>query len=230
MAAQPGEMIATPNKGKQTRGVTSTETNGLSGDSFKECEIDRSTLRFVKKLGAGQFGEVWHGMWNNKTNVAIKTLKEGTMPITEFLQEAQLMIRLRHPKLIQLYAVCTKEEPIYIVTELMKHGSLLDYLRNDGRSLKENQLIDMSSQVAAGMAYLEAQSFIHRDLAARNVLVGENLICKVAHFGLARLIDEDIYEAHQGEKVIHKYDAQYVNVYGHNVILILSEYSSYIYR
>ncbi len=62
--------------------------------------------------------------------------------------------------MFQLYAVCIQEEPIYIVTELMKLGSLLDYLRGDGRSLKLPQLIDMSGQVASGMAYLEAQNYI----------------------------------------------------------------------
>lgn len=49
-------------------------------------------------------------------------------------------------------------------------------------------LTEMAAQVASGMAYLELQNYIHRDLAARNVLVGENNICKVADFGLARLI------------------------------------------
>lgn len=47
----------------------------------------------------------------------------------DFLAEAQIMKKLRHNKLIQLYAVCTLEEPIYIITELMKNGSLLDYLQ-----------------------------------------------------------------------------------------------------
>lgn len=48
----------------------------------------------------------------------------------DFLREAQIMKRLRHAKLIQLYAVCTLEDPIYIITELMKNGSLLDYLQS----------------------------------------------------------------------------------------------------
>lgn len=47
--------------------------------------------------------------------------------------------------------------------------------------------IEMGSQVASGMAYLELQNYIHRDLAARNVLVGDNNVCKVADFGLARV-------------------------------------------
>ena len=88
----------------------------------------------------------------------------------DFLCEAQIMKKLRHPKLIQLYAVCTTEEPIFIITELMKNGSLLEYLQGKGRTMKLTQLIDMSAQVAAGMAYLESQNYIHRDLAARWVL------------------------------------------------------------
>jgi len=43
-----------------------------------EWEIERSTLQFQKKLGQGNFGEVWSGMWNDSTPVAIKTLKPGT--------------------------------------------------------------------------------------------------------------------------------------------------------
>lgn len=56
-------------------------------------------------------------------------LETGTMDPKDFLAEAQIMKKLRHSKLIQLYAVCTVEEPIYIITELMKHGSLLEYLQ-----------------------------------------------------------------------------------------------------
>ncbi len=53
----------------------------------------------------------------------------GTMDPKDFLAEAQIMKKLRHQKLIQLYAVCTQDEPIYIVTELMRNGSLLEYLQ-----------------------------------------------------------------------------------------------------
>ena len=47
----------------------------------------------------------------------------------DFLAEAAIMKKLRHGKLIQLYAVCTQDEPIFIVTELMRNGSLLEYLQ-----------------------------------------------------------------------------------------------------
>jgi len=182
-------------------------TADLSHNTRDQWEIDRTSLKFVRKLGHGQFGEVWEGLWNNTTPVAIKTLKTGTMDPKDFLSEAHIMKKLRHPKLIQLYAVCTLEEPIYIITELMKNGSLLEYLQGKGRTLKLAQLIDMSAQIAAGMAYLESQNYIHRDLAARNVLVGENHIVKIADFGLARLIKEDEYEARVGARFPIKWTA-----------------------
>ncbi|XP_005177460.1 tyrosine-protein kinase Src42A isoform X3 [Musca domestica] len=185
-------------------------TEGLSHRTRDQWEIDRTSLKFVRKLGSGQFGEVWEGLWNNTTSVAIKTLKSGTMDPKDFLAEAQIMKKLRHNKLIQLYAVCTVEEPIYIITELMKHGSLLEYLQaiaGKGRSLKMPVLIDMAAQIAAGMAYLESQNYIHRDLAARNVLVGDNNIVKIADFGLARLIKEDEYEARVGARFPIKWTA-----------------------
>jgi len=182
-------------------------TADLSHNTRDQWEIDRNSLKFIKKLGHGQFGEVWEGVWNNTTPVAIKTLKPGTMDPKDFLTEAQIMKKLRHPKLIQLYAVCTTEEPIFIITELMKNGSLLEYLQGKGRTMKLTQLIDMAAQVAAGMAYLESQNYIHRDLAARNCLVGENNNVKIADFGLARLIKEDEYEARVGARFPIKWTA-----------------------
>ncbi|NIG58270.1 WW domain binding protein [Pontoporia blainvillei] len=63
-----------------------------------------------------------------------------------FLQEAQVMKKLRHEKLVQLYAVVS-EEPIYIVTEYMSKGSLLDFLKGEtGKYLRLPQLVDMAAQ------------------------------------------------------------------------------------
>ena len=66
---------------------------------------------------------------------------------------------------------------------------------------------DFFFQVASGMAHLERKGLIHRDLAARNVLIGENLITKVADFGLARVIVDNEYSAHQGARFPVKWTA-----------------------
>ncbi|KFQ57656.1 Proto-oncogene tyrosine-protein kinase LCK, partial [Pelecanus crispus] len=42
-----------------------------------------------------------------------------------------------------------------------------------------------------GMAFIEAKNYIHRDLRAANILVSDTLCCKIADFGLARLIEDN---------------------------------------
>lgn len=80
--------------------------------------------------------------------MAVKTLKPGTMSVQAFLEEANLMKTLQHDKLVRLYAVVTKEEPIYIITEYMAKGSLLDFLKSDeGGKVLLPKLIDFSAQV-----------------------------------------------------------------------------------
>ena len=184
------------------------QSTELSKQDIEELEIDRSQIRLIQRLGAGQFGEVWEGLWNNMTSVAVKTLSPGTMSTSDFLQEARLMMRLHHPNIVQLYAVCTREEPVYIVTELMKHGSLLQYLRQgEGRSLKLPQLINMASQVASGMSYLTERNIVHLDLAARNVHVGGRTICKMLDFQLARVLEDGVHIAPEGFKFPIKWTA-----------------------
>ncbi|XP_056412907.1 tyrosine-protein kinase Lck isoform X2 [Hyla sarda] len=179
-----------------------------------EWEISRTSLQLVKKLGAGQFGEVWMGYYNKHTKVAIKSLKQGTMPPTAFLAEANLMKQLQHPRLVRLHAVVT-EEPIFIVTEFMENGSLVDYLKTpEGLRISVYKLIDMSAQVAEGMAFLERKNYIHRDLRAANILVSEKVICKIADFGLARMIEDNEYTAREGAKFPIKWTAPEAINYG----------------
>ncbi|KAL0170028.1 hypothetical protein M9458_034624, partial [Cirrhinus mrigala] len=59
-------------------------------------------------------------LYNNNRRVAIKSLKPGTMSISAFLAEANLMKTLQHARLVRLFAVVT-QEPIYIITEYMEN-------------------------------------------------------------------------------------------------------------
>lgn len=121
-------------------------TAGLSHDKW---EIHPSELCILEELGSGQFGVVRRAKWRGSIDTAVKMMKVGTMSEDDFIEEAKVMTKLQHQNLVQLYGVCSKHRPIYIVTEYMKHGSLLNYLRRHEQSLIGNMglLLDMCIQV-----------------------------------------------------------------------------------
>ncbi|KAG8447193.1 hypothetical protein GDO86_014600, partial [Hymenochirus boettgeri] len=173
-----------------------------------EWERPREEFTLLKKLGEGYFGEVWEGLWNNKDKVAIKTFKQAHINESDFEKEISTLKNLCHRNLIQLYAVCSLGEPVYIVTELMSKGSLREFLHGqEGKTLTVAQFLMIICQVADGMAYLENKHVVHRDLAARNVLVDDNLVCKIADFGLARLMKDDFYSLQNSRTIPIKWTA-----------------------
>uniref|UniRef100_A0A674BGX0 non-specific protein-tyrosine kinase n=1 Tax=Salmo trutta TaxID=8032 RepID=A0A674BGX0_SALTR len=179
----------------------------LSHSTVDEWELPKEEFTLGDQLGSGFFADVHRGKWKNSINVAIKILKNDSLNDREFQCEVQILKKLRHRHLISLFAVCTSSSPYYIITELMEKGNLLNFLRgSEGSLLDLVSLADMAAQVADGMAYLEQQNSIHRDLAARNVLVGENYICKVADFGLARIIKEPFYVS-EDKKIPYKWSS-----------------------
>lgn len=134
--------------------------------------------------------------------VAVKTIKENAdrFDIKDLLQEMEMMKEIgQHPHIVSLVGTCTTPGPLYIITEYVSGGNLLDYLRasrpddetyvNVTSTLSSRDLLKIALDCARGMSHIANKKFVHRDLAARNILLTEEHQAKVADFGLAR----DIY-------------------------------------
>ncbi len=158
-----------------------------------------------REIGKGNFGTVYHAIYKGTRDVAIKTLhgqdenvSQGSVTdydknMHELLNEAHIMTRLKHANLLRIIGVTFfgDKQQLSLVTDFMKNGSLLDYLRknreiffkSDSRNITK-KLNNFSRQIFEAMLYLEQRRIIHRDLAARNCLIGDGDTLKVGDFGL----------------------------------------------
>lgn len=163
--------------------------------TFADLEVQRGGFTFEAFLGCGSFGEVWLARWNNCVSVAVKQLLgNGNMDQQRFLEEADIMHRMNHPRIVRLLAVCSfpSNEPVLLVTEFMENGSLKQFLRGStAKNFEYEQHLRMMTEVAEGMTYLEANNFVHRDLRTSNILVNKHLQLKVADFGLSHILGEE---------------------------------------
>ncbi|XP_068830560.1 muscle, skeletal receptor tyrosine-protein kinase isoform X3 [Capricornis sumatraensis] len=161
------------------------------------------------------------------TMVAVKMLKEEASADmqADFQREAALMAEFDNPNIVKLLGVCAVGKPMCLLFEYMAYGDLNEFLRSmaphPGRGLSPSDLspgsqasspgppplscaeqLCIARQVAAGMAYLSERKFVHRDLATRNCLVGENMVVKIADFGLSRNIySADYYKANENDAI-----------------------------
>ncbi|XP_043831813.1 muscle, skeletal receptor tyrosine-protein kinase isoform X1 [Dromiciops gliroides] len=161
------------------------------------------------------------------TMVAVKMLKEEASADmqADFQREAALMAEFDHPNIVRLLGVCAVGKPMCLLFEYMAYGDLNEYLRNMSPrtvcNLSHSNLatrvrlstpgppplccaeqLCIARQVAAGMAYLSERKFVHRDLATRNCLVGNNMVVKIADFGLSRNIySADYYKANENDAI-----------------------------
>ncbi|KAJ0721106.1 putative dual-specificity kinase TKL-Pl-5 family [Helianthus annuus] len=183
-----------------------------------DWEIDPQELDFTNShlIGKGSFGEIVKACWRG-TPVAVKrilpSLSDDKLVIQDFRHEVNLLVKLRHPNIVQFLGAVTEKKPLMLITEYLRGGDLHQCLKGKG-ALSPATAINFALDMARGMAYLhnEPNVIIHRDLKPRNVLlVNSNADhLKVGDFGLSKLIrvqnSHDIYKM-TGETGSYRYMA-----------------------
>ncbi|XP_071719550.1 uncharacterized protein [Rutidosis leptorrhynchoides] len=170
-------------------------------------DILLATKKFTQKyLGSGAYGKVYRADLdlpiedtNNsiisikRKTVAIKCIKEDKNAEKGFVAEIKLLTSCKHPNIVNLLGFCDEGPHMILVYEYASNGSLDNYLGRTDKliTLTWVQRLKICIDIARGLNYLhnkseEEERIVHRDIKSGNILLGVNLVAKIADFGLSR--------------------------------------------
>ncbi|XP_013583493.1 PREDICTED: G-type lectin S-receptor-like serine/threonine-protein kinase RKS1 [Brassica oleracea var. oleracea] len=148
---------------------------------------------FRNKLGEGGFGPVYKGVLENGMEIAVKRLsKNSGQGMEEFKNEVKLISKLQHRNLVRMLGCCVESEEKMLVYEYLPNKSLDYFIFHEEQraELDWPKRMEIICGIARGILYLHQDSrlrIIHRDLKASNVLLDNEMIPKIADFGMARI-------------------------------------------
>ncbi|PON59671.1 Serine/threonine protein kinase [Trema orientale] len=168
--------------------------------NFKYEILEKATEFFdiSRKLGQGGAGSVFKGILPNGKTVAVKRLFFNTRQwVGEFFNEVNLISGIEHKNLVKLLGCSIEGPESLLVYEFVPNKSLDQLLfdkKNTSTILNWQQRFNIISGTAEGLAFLHGgcgSKIIHRDIKTSNILLADNLIPKIADFGLARSVSGD---------------------------------------
>ena len=158
-------------------------------------------------LGRGAFGQVYRAKYKY-TPCAAKILHptlylspgarlpdhhpHPRLPLERFEQEIDILVKLRHPNIVQHLCVYNDPQTLgpVLLMELLE-SNLTDFLEKDtSKAIAYDVQVSLCQDVSLALAYLHSEGIIHRDLSGNNILIGRGSVAKLSDFGMAKLLNK----------------------------------------
>ena len=111
--------------------------------------------------------------------------------------ELQILEDISHPNIVRIFELLEDDSNYYIVSELMKHDTLLHFANTRNNNAEDNfsedEVCVMTKEIFLALNFMHLQNLVHRDLKPQNIMV-ENpstLELKITDFGFATFFDEE---------------------------------------
>lgn len=150
--------------------------------------------RLLYLIGAGTFARVYRAVHVKTGDVkAVKVLRSrfstDEAMREQFLREAKMVMRLRHPNIVPIHEVEAEKDRLYMVMDFVEGQNLRDYVRAHVK-LSPVRCLKIISDLAAGLKCAADMGMGHRDMKLSNVLLSSKGQAKLVDFGLATLDGE----------------------------------------
>ncbi|MHC5024459.1 MAG: protein kinase domain-containing protein [Planctomycetota bacterium] len=152
-----------------------------------------------RAIASGGMGTVYEAVQEHPhRSVAVKVLRRGIASrsaIRRFQYESQVLARLRHPGIAQVYEAGTHDDgegvvPWFAMEFIPDARALTDYAREKKLSLRHR--LELFTEVCAAVHHGHQKGVIHRDLKPGNILIDAEGRVKIIDFGVARGTDLDM--------------------------------------
>jgi serine/threonine protein kinase/Tol biopolymer transport system component len=191
-------------------------TELLRHDSESLVGQTLGSYTLVRRLGHGGMGEVYlaHDERLGR-KVALKLLPrlivENEERARRFKHEARAASAISHPNVASVYEISEAQGMLFIAMEFVDGPTLRDRLTQE--NLTAVEAVDLTLQVAAGIAAAHAQGIIHRDIKPENIMIRRDGLVKVVDFGLAKLTERPpaatgSSEAHFSPRITHAFHTE----------------------
>ena len=197
----PNNSLAAPNAaqfGGQPASPTTPHSPLPSPSGPFSDELDPNDLTYNALIGEGAASEVWSGVYQQHTEVAIRRFRPEIYSTAEqqlqFRRELEVLRKLRHPNVVLFMGACTQSDyPLSIVTELLD-TSLYAMLHSSQQSLVWAQCLQIALDAAKGLVYLHSAKpvpVVHGDLKSINILLDSHRRAKLTDFLVAQSKQRD---------------------------------------